>query len=132
VFDVGRAPELRARLPRSARIGRSEEIRRLLRRGRRIRYGSLEFFVGPAPLDQPRFGIIVPRYRRNVVARNLVRRRLRELGRVHLLPRLRSATLGLDVLVRARPEAYEASFTDLRREVERLTDRLCSDASPSP
>ena len=104
----------------------------LLRRGRRMRYGPLEFFVGPAPGDQPRFGIIVPRYRRKVVARNLVRRRLRELGRTHLLPRLRSATLGLDVLVRARPEAYEASFTDLQREVERLTDRLCSDASPSP
>ncbi|MEX2530256.1 MAG: ribonuclease P protein component [Gemmatimonadota bacterium] len=122
---------MRARFPRSARIGRSEEIRRLLRRGRRMRHGPLEFFVAPAPCDHPRFGIIVPRYRRKVVARNIVRRRLRELGRLHLLPRLRSATLSFDVLVRARPEAYGASFTDLRAEVERLTDRLCSDASPS-
>ena len=85
----------------------------------------------PAPDDGPRFGTIVPKHRRRVVDRNLLRRRLRELGRLEVLPRLRTADRPLDVLVRARPGAYERAFHELRTELIRLTERLCSDASPS-
>jgi ribonuclease P protein component len=63
------------------------------------------------------------------VARNLLKRRLREIGRRRLLPALRGAGVGLDVLVRARPQAYEADFADLREQLDGLTKRLCSDPS---
>lgn len=88
-------------------------------------------FVAPAPGRLPRYGTVVPLHRRRVVDRNLLRRRLRELGRRDVLPRLREASRSLDVLVRARPEAYAAAYAELRLELTRLTERLCSEASPS-
>jgi len=64
-----------------------------------------------------------------VVERNLLRRRLKEIGRMVLLPRLRERGCVIDLLIRARPRAYEASFPDLRDELTRLTERLCFDGS---
>jgi ribonuclease P protein component len=65
------------------------------------------------------------------VARNRVKRRLREVLRREVLPRLEAAGLFLDVLVRARREAYGASFAELRQELEQWTDRRLSRAASS-
>jgi len=118
-------------LPRSARIRQGPEIRRILRRGRRRTAGPLDVFIAPAPAQHSRFGAIVPKYGHRVVDRNRVRRRLREIGRIEVLPRLRNAGQALDVLVRARPGAYDATFSHLRAELTNLTERLCSETSPS-
>ena len=75
--------------------------------------------------------MVVPRYRQTVVRRNLVKRRVREILRREVLPRLEEAGLVLDVLVRARREAYDARFADLREELERWTDRRLSRAASS-
>jgi ribonuclease P protein component len=75
--------------------------------------------------------VIVPRYRRPVVARNRVKRRLREALRREVLPRLDAAGLHLDVLVRARREAYAASYAHLRDELVGWTERRCSRVSAS-
>jgi ribonuclease P protein component len=65
-------------------------------------------------------GFIVPRYRHSAVDRNRLKRRLRELVRIELLP-----TLGArDVVVRATPQAYRLEFDALRRELLQLRDRL--------
>ena len=68
----------------------------------------------------PRVGIIVPRFKHSAVARNLVKRRLRELARLQILP----TGLLVDIVVRIRPEAYEASFEDLAVDVRRLVVQL--------
>jgi len=47
------------------------------------------------------------------VERNRVKRRLRELVRITLLPGLE----GIDVLIRAKPEAYDSSFAQLAGDV---------------
>ena len=60
------------------------------------------------------------------VDRNRVKRRLREVGRRELLPRLREEGFHLDLLIRARREAYEASYQQLRRELLEVTEELCS------
>lgn len=65
----------------------------------------------------PRVGIVVPRYRHTAVARNRVRRRLRELMRRRVLASLGS----IDLVVRARPDAYDAASPELRAELEALT-----------
>jgi ribonuclease P protein component len=71
-------------------------------------------------------GIIVPRHKQTAVARNRVKRRLRELVRCALLPALSAsgALASLDVVVRATPEAYGADpatlAADLRRALEKL------------
>lgn len=83
-------------------------------------------FVASSPVPYPRLGVVVPRHKQKVVRRNLVKRRLKEIARTELLPRLREAGRPLDVMLRARPEAYAASFAELRDEIVRLTEALCS------
>jgi ribonuclease P protein component len=83
-------------------------------------------FVASSPVAYPRLGLVVPRHRQKVVRRNLVKRRLREIGRTEILPRLEEAGLPLDLMVRARPEAYGASFAQLREELLQLMEELCS------
>jgi ribonuclease P protein component len=61
----------------------------------------------------PRVGVIVPRHKHSAVDRNRLRRRLREIVRVELLP---SVACG-DALIRAKSDAYELSFAELRDEV---------------
>jgi ribonuclease P protein component len=61
-----------------------------------------------------------------VVDRNRLKRRLREIGRRELLPRFREEGLHLDLLIRARKEAYEASFRQLKRGLLEVTEELCS------
>jgi ribonuclease P protein component len=68
-------------------------------------------------VGQSRLAVIVPRHRHTAVQRNLLRRRLREIGRRQVLPVLRPPT---DVAVRARANAYDASFAALQRELTTL------------
>ena len=67
-------------------------------------------------LLHPRVGVVVPKYRRNIVDRNRTKRRLRELARTKVLPILGS----IDVLLRAKPEAYDSSFDQLAVEVDAI------------
>jgi ribonuclease P protein component len=62
----------------------------------------------------------VPRFKQTAVARNRLKRRLRELSRVHLLP----ADLSADVVLRIRPEAYGATFDELAQDVARAFAQL--------
>jgi ribonuclease P protein component len=72
---------------------------------------------------------VVPKHRQTAVARNRVKRRLREILRLEVLPRLERCRLGVDVLVRARRAAYGASYRELRDELAGWTERRCSRAS---
>ena len=53
-----------------------------------------------------RVGLIVPRYRRSAVDRNRIKRQVRELARLQMLPTL----LPINVIIRIHPEAYRASY----------------------
>ncbi len=74
--------------------------------------------VAPNELPYPRFGFIIgKRVSKRAVARNRVRRRLREAARrapVHP---------GWDVLLIARPAALDASYTTLRAALLELGRR---------
>ena len=65
-------------------------------------------------------GLVVPRYKQSAVARNRLKRRLRELSRLHLLP----ADLAADLIVRIRPDAYGASFELLALDIMRALGEL--------
>ncbi len=64
-------------------------------------------------VGHPRIGLIVPKFRSTAVARNRLRRRLKEIWRRDVAPALPA----LDLVVRARREAYAAPFTSLRAEL---------------
>jgi ribonuclease P protein component len=67
-----------------------------------------------------RVGLVVPRFKQSAVARNRLKRRLRELARLQLLP----SDIAVDVVVRIRPDAYEASFERLAGDVARVLSQL--------
>jgi len=73
-----------------------------------------------SPLGHPRVGVVVPRYAESAAARNKVKRRVRELVRTRLLP----IGFAADVVIRARPEAYGATFDALASDVDRAIAQL--------
>ena len=117
------------KLPRKVRVRRTTEIRALLERGKRKRTRNVEVFLAPAPASFCRFGVIVPKHGRRIVDRNRLKRRLREIGRRWVLPLLANRGVAADVLVRARSEAYRATFDELVRDVEDAVEVLWSDDS---
>jgi ribonuclease P protein component len=93
--------------------------------GKRIRTTFLEVRVIASLLVYPpgmctRVGLIVPRFRQSAVARNRVKRRLLELSRTRILP----SGLAADVVIRIRPEAYQAVFAELAFDIERALTEL--------
>ena len=70
----------------------------------------------------------MPKYRHGSVERNLVKRRLRELARLRLLPVLADVVAAdgpaVDAVIRATPAAYDASFDRLAAEVARVVREL--------
>jgi len=76
----------------------------------------LEARASTSLLLYPRVGIVVPKHRRRIVDRNRVKRRLREIIRTRVLPELN----GIDLLIRARPEAYGSSFEQLSIDAEAI------------
>ena len=69
-----------------------------------------------------RVGLIVPKHKHTAVDRNRLRRRLRELIRLELLPIVAQG----DALIRAKSEAYDLSFAGLRREIGSIGTWLAS------
>ncbi|MFH1766425.1 MAG: ribonuclease P protein component [Gemmatimonadota bacterium] len=116
-------------LPPSSRITQARDIRAILRRGGRKKTSHLDVFFLSSGEFRSRVGVIVPKHHRKVVDRNRVKRRLRELSRREILPRLREEGVRLDLLIRARREAYEASYRQLQRELLEVTEELCSGRS---
>jgi ribonuclease P protein component len=74
-------------------------------------------------------GLIVPKHKQTAVARNRVKRRLRECARLTLLPALRGRE-ALDVVLRATPAAYLAAGAALAADVRRIADRLVESVRP--
>ena len=73
----------------------------------------LEARASASLLPHPRVGIVVPKHRRKIIDRNRVKRRLREIVRTRLLPGLAN----VDLLIRAKPEAYGSAFQQLADDV---------------
>ena len=69
-----------------------------------------------------RVAIVVPKLTFTAVRRNKLKRRLRELTRRQLWP----LPLSSDVVVRAKREAYDATFDRLRDDVDQLATALAS------
>jgi ribonuclease P protein component len=63
---------------------------------------------------------VVPKYGHSSVERNKLKRRLRELARRKLL----TLAASCDVLVRARREAYNATFEGLQGDVDIVAAQL--------
>jgi len=114
------------RFPKDARVRLTTEIRALFSQGKRKRTQHLDVFYLASPVSRSRLGVVVPKHRHGIVERNLLRRRLREIGRTQLLTRLHEAGSKDDLMIRARREAYRASYRELERELVEAVEAVCS------
>lgn len=85
----------------------------MLGRGARHRSPHLEITWLVNDVGRPRLGVIVPKRQSTAVARNRLRRQLKEWMRREALPRLSP----VDVIIRARFQAYEVESNVLRSEL---------------
>ena len=119
-----RSTPARKTFSHAQRLSRAVEIESVKRMGKRIKTGHLDVRVAASPFAYARVGIIVPKYKRSIVERNQLRRRLRELVRTTMLPVIPPC----DVYIRSMPHAYGVPFdilvVDVGRIVERLVPRL--------
>jgi ribonuclease P protein component len=90
-----------------------------MQQGHRSRTPRIDLYWLSNAFGHPRLAVIVPRYGASAVARNRLRRRLREHARRRILAQIAA----LDLVVKARPEAYRAPPGNLAQD---LTQWLCS------
>lgn len=73
-------------------------------------------------------GLVVPKYRASGVARNRLRRQLKELWRREVQP----VQPSWDLVIRIARQAYAASFAALRADLLAWRDATCPPAPPAP
>ena len=84
------------------------------RKGRKMQTPHLDVRLAASAQSVPRIGLIVPKHKHSAIDRNRLRRRLRELIRIQLVPIVAKG----DTLIRAKAEAYEISFAGLRADID--------------
>lgn len=85
-------------------------------KGKRLRTMYFEVRIVASPLVHARVGLVIPKYRHSAVARNRLKRRVREVVRVDIL-----ATLpAIDVVIRSQPKAYDLPFIALRADLRQI------------
>lgn len=92
----------------------------MLRSGKRRGTARLELIWTDNTTGLARMGLIVPKFHHSAVARNRLRRRLREIWRTEVQHDQGSC----DLLIRARPDAYQASFVTLKKELLHWRDAV--------
>ena len=106
-------------LPRNCRLVRRSEYDAVYREGRRRTSREFTIFLRPNGLEISRFGWSIKKALGNAVRRNRIRRRLREILRLH---RQEIAT-GWDIVIHPRSTAATEEFSPLAHELVKLIPR---------
>jgi len=102
--------------PKTLRLLRRAEFRRVYEEGQRRSAPLCTIFIRSNGLPNTRLGITVPRALGNAVLRNRMKRRLREVFRLHRL----ALPGGWDIVVNPRPATAEVPFETLAKELLRI------------
>lgn len=114
------------RMDRPSRLRQNQDFQRVRREGRSWTTAWVVLVAAPNDLDRSRFGFAVGKRIGKAVARNRVKRRLREAVRLRRV----LAPPGWDLLFIAREPALEASFDQLDRAVVQLFQRAFAGRAP--
>jgi ribonuclease P protein component len=115
--------------PKDFRLLRRAQFKRVYDEGQRKSTSICTIFFKANGLPQTRLGITVPARLGNAVFRNRVKRRIREIFRLHR----ESIAGGWDVVLNPRSGVAKTAFSTLERELLRLFPQAPPPAtSPSP
>jgi ribonuclease P protein component len=106
-------------LARANRVVRPDDFRTVVRRGRRSTSPLAVYYrLDREPSDPVRFGFIVSRAVGGAVERNLIRRRMRAVGREFV----EAGAHGADVVVRALPGSAQQDWASLSADMHAALD----------
>jgi ribonuclease P protein component len=106
-------------LARANRVVRPEDFRTVVRRGRRSTSSLAVYYrLEKSSADPARFGFIVSRAVGGAVERNLLRRRMRAVGR----ELVDAGAVGTDVVVRALPGSAQQGWASLSADMHTVLD----------
>jgi len=114
--------------PRACRLLRRAEFDAVYQGGRRRAGREFTVFLRPNGLELSRFGWSIKKALGSAVRRNRIRRRLREIVRLHR----REIAPGWDIVIHPRSSAATADFSPLAEELLRLLPRTPSSAAEPP
>jgi ribonuclease P protein component len=106
-------------LPRECRVVRRAEYDAVYREGRRRSSREFTIFVRPNGLDLSRFGWSIKKALGSAVRRNRIRRRLREILRLHR----QEIAQGWDIVIHPRSSTATGDFSALTGELLQLIAR---------
>lgn len=112
----------RAGFPRAARLLKHSDFERVYKQGRRHFSSHMTVFYLRQAVSEARVGFTVGRVLGGSVARNRIRRRLREAVRMER-PRLKAP---VDVVINPKKSVLKAPFPALLEEVARAFDVISS------
>ncbi|HVH50354.1 MAG TPA: ribonuclease P protein component [Candidatus Bathyarchaeia archaeon] len=102
--------------PRSARIVRKADFDAVYRNGKRRSSSHFTVFLKANDLAESRFGFSIKRALGGAVVRNRIRRRIRELVRLHR----KEISAGWDFVIHPKANVEHAAFPALESELVRL------------
>ena len=106
-------------LPRDCRVVRRAEYDAVYREGRRRSSREFTIFVRPNGLQSSRFGWSIKKALGSAVRRNRIRRRVREILRMHR----QEISPGWDIVIHPRSSVAAAKFSALETELLGLLPR---------
>jgi ribonuclease P protein component len=116
-------------LAKANRVTRPDDFRLVVRRGRRIATSLAVYYrLERAAADPARFGFIVSRAAGGAVERNLLRRRMRAVGR----QLVDAGARGSDVVVRALPGSAQRGWASLSADMHDALDHHLLGTGPMP
>lgn len=100
-------------LPSANRLTKKRDIERVFQKGRSTYVGGLGLRAAPNDLAPSRFTVVVSlKVSKKATKRNRLKRRLREIIRRELLPKVKG---GHDGLMLTKKELLELSFDELKK-----------------
>jgi ribonuclease P protein component len=109
--------------PRASRLMRRAEYDVVYREGRRRSSREFAVFLRPNGMELSRFGWSIKKALGSAVKRNCMRRRIREIIRLHQ----QEIAPGWDIVIHPRSTVAKANFTALSEELVKLLPRAPSD-----
>lgn len=113
----------RQEFPRAARLVRRSEYDAVYREGRRRTSREFAVFLRANGLDESRFGWSIKKALGSAVKRNRIRRRIREIVRLHR----QEISPGWDIVIHPRTSVATAEFAGLTEELLKLLPRRAAE-----
>lgn len=117
-------------LAKGNRVRTADDFRATVRRGRRFATPNTVVYVARMQeVSEPKFGFIITKAVGSAVTRNLLRRRLRSIGRDILATHaVAPGLVGTNVVVRVLPNAASISWSSLHEEVEHAVSQSVTES----